>query len=169
MRMGAFWGSLVVSVTAFAISDVAWADGVRLTNDPAASSDPYVCSLGDGTGNLSIVWVDARLGTDRIYFTRYNPTTGTKVLGDISVSNGAAAASLPSCGVDSAGATHIVWLEAGAVMYAKLNSAGAVLVAPFVRIAAPAEQPHFDVEPGGNGHLVWVDATTPRKLKYRKL
>jgi hypothetical protein len=161
---------VVVALIAVCVAapGLAWADGVRLTNDPAASRDPYACSLGNAAGNVSVVWIDARAGTDRIYFTRVDTNGARLIAADVPVSDGAAAASMPSCGVDSAGATHIAWKQAGAVMYARLSSTGTVLTAPFVRVAAPVDYPHVDVEPAGAVHLAWVDTTAPRRVMYQK-
>ena len=72
--------------------------------------------------------IDNRAGTERIYFTRVS-AAGVKLLGDMAVSDGSSAASHPSCAVDSAAATHVVWKQANALMYAKLNSIGGTLVA----------------------------------------
>lgn len=142
---------------------------VRLTDDPAASTDPFVCSLKSGGGDLSVVWVDGRdAGVDRIYLARVS-ATGTKLTLDLPVSDGIAPASEPSCAVDGAGNTHVVWLQGGALLYAKHAAAGSVQVAPFVRKAAPVEQPRIDVEPGGNAHIAWVDAGSPRRVMYQAL
>jgi len=105
---------------------------------------------------------------DRIYMTRVS-ASGVKLLVDLAVSNGVDPASLPTCGVDNTGNTHIVWKQAGALMYAKLNAVGGVLVSPFVRADAPTDYPYVDVEPDGNVHLAWVATTPPRRVKYRKL
>jgi len=145
----------------------AHATSIRITNDPASSSDPFICSQWNGVGDLSIVWVDDRGGTPATYFTRVNQT-GTKLLGDVRVSGGIAAVSNPSCGVDSSGNTYVVWQETGSLMYSKLASSGLVVVAPLVLVAAPIDQPRVDVEPSGNAHVAWVKTSGARQVKYRK-
>jgi len=159
---------LLVLFTYLALFDRSYASEIRLTDNTGSSTDPHICSLGNGTGDLSVVWIDNRNGSEQVFFTRVT-SLGAKLLPDIAVSSAVSASSLPSCAVDSAGATHIAWKQADALMYAKLNSAGGILVAPFIRVAAPIDYPHIDVEPNGNGHIVWVDTTLPRRVKYRKI
>ena len=161
---------LFLIIACSALGSPGWsAETFRVTDDPAPSTDPYVCSLHNGSGDISIVWIDGRSGADAVYLTRVNPA-GQKILQDTQISGAVSAASLPSCGVDTAGNSHIVWKEAESLMYGKFSPSGVILVSPFARIAPPVDQPHIGVEPGGRVHIVWVDASTSlREGKYRRL
>jgi hypothetical protein len=132
------------------------------------STAPYLCSHRDGTGNLTLVWINNQTGTDAVYFNRYD-TAGNRLLAnDVRVSAATSPASIPSCGVDSSNNTHVGWKENDSFMYAKLSSAGTVLVSPKVIKPSSIDYPHIDTESGGNNHIVWVYAEEGRGVRYEK-
>ena len=61
--MNKCWNGLLTLVLCLCfIGVVHGAPAFRLTNNVGSSTDPYACSLRDGTGDISIVWIDLMSG-----------------------------------------------------------------------------------------------------------
>jgi len=159
-------------MTALVFGHVAMAaPWIRITNDPASSTNPDVCGYG-GQGDLSIAWIDTRTGGGDVYFVRVDQSGVRRLAQDVRVSTSAAVATNPACAVDSAGNTYIVWEEGNAAWYTKLDSAGATLVAAkqLDTVAAGDHMyPRIDVEASGIAHIVYATTRVGREVWYTSL
>ena len=141
---------------------------IRITNDPATSTNPDVCGYS-GQGDLSLVWIDTRTGAGDVYFMRVDPSGARRLAQDVRISTSAAAASNPACAVDSSGNTYIVWEEGNAAWYVKVDSAGATLV-PTKQLDTVAAgdhmYPRIDVESNGTAHIGYATTRIGREVWY---
>ncbi len=145
-------------------------NGLRVSDsDPANSMEPDVAV--DATGNLSLVWTDARQdsgnGNLEIYYKRLTSdgaalTADTRITGDVGVSE------RPSIDIDSANNAHVVWYDFRdsddgivinhGVFYRKLAINGAPLTTERrITFASPESVPDIAVDTDGNVHVTFDD------------
>jgi uncharacterized membrane protein len=145
-------------------------NGLRVSDlDPADSMDPDIAV--DSTGNLSLVWTDARYesgnGNLEILYKRLNSdgaalTADTRITGDVGISE------RPSIDIDSANMAHVVWYDFRdsddgvvinhGVFYRKLSINGAPLTTERrITFASPESVPDVAVDTDGNVHVTFDD------------
>jgi uncharacterized membrane protein len=145
-------------------------NGLRVSDlDPASSMEPDLAV--DRTGNLSLVWTDARHdsgnGNLEIFYKRLRPdgtalTVDTRITGDVGVSE------RPSIDIDSANMAHVVWYDFRdsddgivinhGVFYRKLSINGSPLTTERrITFASPDSRPDIAVDTDGRVHVTFDD------------
>jgi hypothetical protein len=145
-----------------------WSAAERVDDAAVAASVPDVAA--DSSGNVYVVWVDARRGDPDIWFAKRSASTGTWSAG-VRVNDDAAGSvqASPSITVAPDGVATAVWVDrrGGKVnLYSARLAAGASAWAANVRVTADQTndkaEPYLAVDGTGRVFLVWRQAKSAK-------
>ena len=145
-------------------ADGSWNDRELIA--PAEGISRQAGIVIDAAGMLQVVWIDARLGIQRV-FQASAPATGGAWSEPRPINEaGATFPEYPDLSADGLGVVHVVWAERGTtddtrfaynLRHVQLQNGNASPPAALTQHGKVARRPQILAMPDGTLHLVWLD------------